>query len=47
MPHMPHRTMQTHPKPAVAEETPIQRVVGVTPFQVSVNGEQRILLWGQ
>lgn len=28
MPHMPHRTMQTHPKPTVAEETPIQRVVG-------------------
>jgi hypothetical protein len=28
MPHMPHRTMQTQPKPAVAEETPIQRVIG-------------------
>lgn len=28
MPHFPHRTIQTHPKPTVAEETPIQRIVG-------------------
>lgn len=29
MPHMPHRTIKTTPKPAVAEETPIQRVMGI------------------
>lgn len=28
MPHFPHRTIQSHPKPTVAEETPIQRVIG-------------------
>lgn len=28
MPHHPHRTLQTRPKAAVAEESPIQRVVG-------------------
>lgn len=30
MPHLPHRSMKINdPKPAVAEETPIQRVVGI------------------
>lgn len=28
MPHIPHRTLQTAPKPSVAEETPLQRIVG-------------------
>lgn len=28
MPHLPHRTIQTTPKLSVAEETPIQRVIG-------------------
>ena len=28
MPHLPHRTIQQHPKPTMAEETPIQRVIG-------------------
>lgn len=28
MPHHPHRTIQNAPRPAVAEETPIQRVIG-------------------
>lgn len=28
MPHHPHRTIQNAPKPTVAEETPIQRVIG-------------------
>lgn len=26
MPHMPHRSLKSQPKPSVAEETPIQRV---------------------
>jgi hypothetical protein len=28
MPHRPYQTMQTSPKPRMAEEAPIQRVVG-------------------
>jgi len=28
MPHHPHRTIQNAPRPAVAEEAPIQRVIG-------------------
>jgi hypothetical protein len=28
MPHIPHRTLQTRPKATVAEETPLQRIVG-------------------
>ena len=28
MPHFPHRSIQQSPKPSVAEETPIQRVIG-------------------
>lgn len=28
MPHFPHRTTQKLPKPTVAEESPIQRVIG-------------------
>ncbi len=28
MPHIPHRTLRTAPKPSVAEETPLHRVVG-------------------
>lgn len=28
MPHFPHRTIQQTPKLAVAEEAPVQRVIG-------------------
>lgn len=28
MPHFPHRTIQNHPKATVAEESPVQRVIG-------------------
>ena len=29
MPHMPHRTIKTTPKPTVADEAPVQRVANL------------------